>query len=116
MDFPSTNDFLAEFGIEPEGTDSSLALYRYIQSSADGTVKLEFSFSVIMKSFQAVLTDLSDRKLAVISSEGVKCINLWRDNTGAGIHVIFDIRGLISDARVTLEPDLSCCWWTLLNE
>ena len=116
MDFPSTNDFLAEFGIEPEETDPSLAFYRYAQSSTDGMVNLEISFSMIMKSFEAVLTGLSGRRLAIISSEGVKCINLWRDDTGAGLHVTFDIRGTTSEVCVTLEPDLSFCWWTLLNE
>lgn len=38
---------------------------------------------------------------------------LVRDEQGAGVRVIFDIRDSLSEARVLFEPDVSFRWWTL---
>ncbi|MBA1243845.1 hypothetical protein [Pseudomonas japonica] len=114
MKFPSTSDFLIEFGIEPIEVDPSLALCRYIKRSKISELEIDVSFSAVMRSFQVVLR-LSMQELAIISSENVKAIELVRDDSGAGIHVVFEIGGVISEARVIFEPEVSCRWWTLRN-
>lgn len=114
MKFPSTDDFLEEFGIEPVEVDSSLALRRYVKKSTVSELEIDFSFSAVMKSFQVVLR-LGAHELAIISSENVKSIDLVRDSSGAGVHVVFDICESISEARVIFEPEVSCRWWTLRN-
>ncbi|KQM50966.1 hypothetical protein FEM54_22720 [Pseudomonas edaphica] len=112
MKFPSTDDFLEEFGIQPIEVDPNLALCRYIQKSKNSELEVDVSFSAVMKSFQVVLR-LSTQELAVISSESVKSIELVRDESGAGIHVVFDMSESLSEARVIFEPEVSCRWWTL---
>lgn len=112
MEFPSENDFLEEFGIEPIEVDPSLALCRYTMKSKNSDLELDFSFSAVMESFQVVLR-LSMQELAVFSSENVKSIDVVRDSSEAGVRVVFDICDSISEARVIFEPNLSCRWWTL---
>ncbi|MCI3943269.1 hypothetical protein K0038_00259 [Pseudomonas syringae] len=114
MNFPSTDDFLEEFGIKPTEVDPSMALYRYIVKSKNIEFEVDISFSAIMKSFQIILR-LETREFAIISSENVDSIKLTRDSSGAGIHVLFDICESTSEARVIFEPELSCRWWTLRN-
>ncbi|HEY1026491.1 MAG TPA: hypothetical protein VGE28_02580 [Pseudomonas sp.] len=114
MKFPSVNDFLMEFGIEPVELDPSLSLCRYIVKSRSSELEVDFSFSDVMGSFQVVLR-LAEQELAIISSESVKFIELFRNDEGAGVHVFFDIYDSISEAWVMLEPDVSCRWWTLRN-
>ena len=114
MEFPSTNDFLERFGIEPVEIDPSSGLFRYITKSPRSELKVDFSFSVVMRSFQLVLR-LDEQELAIISSESVRSIELFRDDAGAGVHVVFDICNSISEAWVMLDPDVSCRWWTLRN-
>ena len=55
------------------------------------------------------------QELAVISSENVSSIELVRDSSGAGVHIVFEILESISEARVIFEPEVSCRWWTLRN-
>ena len=112
MEFPSENDFLEAFGIEPIEVDQSLALCRYKVKSKNSGLELDFSFSAVMDSFQVVLK-LSMQELAIISSENVKSIEIVRESSGAGVRVVFDICDSISEAKVIFEPDLSCRWWTL---
>ncbi|MDR0208991.1 MAG: hypothetical protein LBJ33_07485 [Pseudomonas putida] len=112
MEFPSEDDFLEEFGIEPVEVDPGLALCRYTIKSRNSDLELDISFSAVMKSFQVVLK-LTMQELAVISSENVKSIEVVRDGSVAGVHVVFDVCDSISEARVIFEPDLSCRWWTL---
>lgn len=112
MEFPSENDFLEEFGIEPVEVDPSLALCRYTIKSKNSGLELDISFSAVMESFQVVLR-LSMQELAVISSENVKSIELVREGSEAGVRIVFDICESISEARVIFEPDVSCRWWTL---
>jgi hypothetical protein len=114
MLFPSENDFLEEFGIQPVEVDPSLAFCRYIKKSKDSELEVEISFSAVMKSFQVVLR-LAKQELAIVSSESVQSIALVRDNSGAGVHVVFDICESTSEARVMLEPEISFRWWTLQN-
>ena len=114
MEFPSTNDFLEEFGIEPIEVDPSLALCRYTKKSANSELEVDISFSAVMASFQVVLR-LAMQEVAIISSENVKSIELVRDSSGAGVHVVFNIGESISEARVIFEPEVSCRWWTLRN-
>lgn len=112
MEFPTEDDFLEEFGIEPVEVDQSLALCRYEMKSKNSDLKLEFSFSAVMESFQVVLKT-SKHELAIISSESVKSIEFVRGGSEAGVRVVFDICGSTSEAMVILEPDLKCRWWTL---
>lgn len=114
MEFPSTSDFLEEFGIEPVEVDPDLALCRYTKKSKNSDLEVDVSFSAVKKSFQVVLR-LSMQELAVISSENVKSIESVRDSSGAGVHVVFKICESISEARVIFEPEVSCRWWTWRN-
>ena len=114
MEFPSTSDFLEEFGIEPVEIDPTLALCRYTKKSKNSELEVDISFSAVMRSFQVVLR-LSMQELAVVSSENVKSIELVRDSSGAGVHVVFDFFESVSEAWVIFEPEISCRWWTLRN-
>lgn len=114
MKFPSTNDFLEEFGIEPIEVDPGLALCRYIKKSKSGGFEVDISFSAVMESFQIVLR-VAMQEVAVISSENVSSIELVREGSEAGVRVVFDICESISEARVIFEPEVRCRWWTLRN-
>jgi hypothetical protein len=112
MMFLSTIDFMEEFGIEPVEVDPSLALCRYIKKSESSELEVDLSFSAVMKSFQVVLR-LSMQELAVVSSENVRSIELVRDSSGAGVHVVFEFCNLLSEARVIFVPEVSFRWWIL---
>ncbi|MEB2873017.1 MULTISPECIES: hypothetical protein [Pseudomonas] len=112
MEFPSANDFLEEFGMEPTEIDPNLALCRYTKKSQKGEFEVDISFSAVMQSFQVILRD-STQDIAVISSESVRSIELFRDVTGAGVRVVFEVCKSVSEARVMFEPEVSCRWWTL---
>lgn len=112
MEFPSKFDFLETFGIEPVEEDPSMAYCRYVKQSSDGLQDLDISFSAVAASFQVVLR-CGGKELVTVSSEKVRLVELRRDQSGSGIHVVFDIREGTSEAVVTLEPDLHCHWWTL---
>jgi hypothetical protein len=112
MEFPDTFEFLEEFGIKPLEEDTSMAYLRYVKQAKDGGHELDISFSAVVKSFQVVMR-YYDQELVTISSEKVQHIKLWRDQSGAGVRVVFDIHGVIAEAVVTLEPELFCHWWTL---
>lgn len=115
MNFPSTDDFLEAFGIEPVEEDPSMAYCRYVKTAASGELQIDISFSAVTESFQVVLR-CSGREVATISSEKVKSIELRRDGSGSGVYVVFDIGGVTSEAWVKLEPELNCRWWTLRSE
>lgn len=115
MKFPSENDFLEGFGIEPVEVDPTLALCRYIKKSENSELEVDVSFSEVMGSFQVALR-VAAHEFAVISSESVRSIEIFRERSEAGLRVIFDIRGSISEAKVIFEPDVFCRWWTLSDE
>jgi hypothetical protein len=114
MDFPSTTDFLATFGIEPAEVDPGLAYCRYVRRSADGELELDFSYSMVARSFQVMLKHRGN-ELAIISSERVRRVQIRQEHGTAGILVEFDVPGGTAEAFVRLEPDLHCRWWTLRN-
>ena len=112
MDFPTKGDFLEAFGIEPVEEDASMAYCRYVKQSPDGFRDLDISFSAVTESFQLVLR-CGGKEVVSVSSERVRLIELRRDQSGSGLHVVFDVRDGTSEAVVTLEPDLHCRWWSL---
>lgn len=112
MQFPSTNDFLEEFGLEPVEVDPNLAMCRYVKRSCSSGLELDVSFSGVMNSFEVILR-LSMQELAVVSSENVKFIEFLRGSSGVGLHVVFESRDTISEARVIFDPEVSVKWWTL---
>lgn len=112
MEFPSTTDFLEAFGIEPVEEDPSMAYCRYVKRSSDGLQELDISFSAVAESFQVVLR-CGGNELVTVSSEKVRLVELRHDQSGSGVHVVFDVHDGTSEAVVTLEPDLHCRWWTL---
>lgn len=115
MGFPNSDDFLNAFGIEPIEEDPSMAYFRYVKTSPRGGLEIDFSFSAVAASFQVVLS-CSGHEIATVSSEKVKSIELRHDGFGSGVHVVFDIQGITSEALITLEPKLNCRWWTLRSE
>lgn len=112
MNFPSSFDFEEAFGLEPLEEDSSLAYCRYVKKSNDGLQEIDISFSGVADSFQVVFR-LGGKEIITLSSEKVKAIQLRRDQSGADLHISFDLNDVTSEAVVTLEPDLHCSWWLL---
>lgn len=111
MNFPTTKDFLLQFGFEPVETDPEQAFYRYLVLSHDGLSELDMAFNAKNHSIQIIFRLSSGKELAVITSDKVSRINFKRDKFGAGIHVVFELDGLSSEAVVTFEPQLACHWW-----
>ncbi|MDD2034206.1 hypothetical protein T3A99_01340 [Pseudomonas sp. N-137] len=114
MEFPSEYDFLEKFGMEPVEVDPGLALCRYIKKSESNQLEVDVSFSAVMRSFQIVLR-ISEHELVNVSSENVRSIKLVRDGSEAGMHVLFDVGDTVSEAKIILEPEISCRWWILQN-
>jgi hypothetical protein len=112
MEFPSALEFLEMFGIAP--TEEGSECCRYVKQSSDGQVELDISFSTVADSFEVTLR-CAGRSVMTITSEKVRLVELRRDSLGSGIHVLFDICGVMSEATVMLEPDVYCNWWTLQN-
>lgn len=112
MDFSSISNFLMEFGIEPVEVDPSMAYCKYVLSSKKNSFEVDISFSAVMESFQ-INVRVNGDEVMMISSEKVESIKLFRQDVIAGVHVVFDMVGLRSEAKVLLEPEISCRWWTL---
>lgn len=112
MDIPSAMDFLEAFGIEPTEEDPGTAFFRYVVRSQDGLHEMDISFSGVSDSFQVALR-CGGKEAMVVSSEKVQTIELRQDQSESGVHVRFDIGGVMSEALVTLAPSLHCRWWTL---
>lgn len=51
--------------------------------------------------------------VAIISSERVRSISVFEDDSGKGVHVAFDFQGLASEATIILEPVVNVRWWIL---
>ena len=110
MEFPSAFEFLEMFGIDP--AEDGPECCRYVKLSTDGQHELDISFSAVADSFQVVLR-CAGKDMMAVSSEKVHSIKLRCDESGSGVHVVFDICGVTSEAVIILEPDLHCRWWTL---
>lgn len=70
---------------------------------------MDFSFSAVSESFQVILR-CGGEELATISSEGVRLIEIRNDQSGAGVHVVFDVGSGKSEATLIMEPYLHCHW------
>ena len=114
MIYPTREDFLIAFGIEPVKVDGDLGLYHYLLRSNEEDADLEISFSSVYRSFQATII-FQDRTIATISSEMVAKIELNNDIGNSMIRVIFEINGLIAEAVVKIEPKITLHWWILKN-
>ncbi|AVC42566.1 hypothetical protein AL520_30050 [Achromobacter xylosoxidans] len=112
MEFPSTFDFLDAFGLEPLEEDPTLAYCRYVKKSSDCLQELDVSFSGVAESFQVIFR-CGGKEVVTLSSEKVKMVQIRRDQSGAGLHVSFDLNDVSSEAIITLEPVLHCRWWLL---
>lgn len=112
MDFPSVSDFLMEFGIEPVEVDPSMAYCKYVLISKKNSFEVDISFSAVMESFQ-INVRVNGNEVMMISSEKVESIKLFRQGAVAGGHIVFDMVGLRSEAKVLIEPEVSCRWWSL---
>ncbi|MBK8455197.1 MAG: hypothetical protein WAQ53_06205 [Thiofilum sp.] len=112
MDFPTNEDFLDIFGLEPIENDPSMGYSRYLKEISNNDIELDISFSAIAQSFQVILRCYTN-ELVKISSEKVKSIKVRCDKSSSGIYIIFDIQGVTAEAWVKLEPTVSCNWWIL---
>jgi hypothetical protein len=112
MEFPSKDEFLGVFGIEPVEENPNMAYCRYVKTGSAGKLEIDFSFSAVTESFQVVLR-CGGEEVAEVSSEKVKSIKISQDNLASYVHVVFDIDGVTSEALIRLEPELNCRWWTL---
>lgn len=115
MNFPTRDDFLDVFGIEPTEEDPSMAYCRYVKVSSSGELEIDISFSVVSESFQIVLR-YKGNEVAMISSEKVAFMEIKSNGSDSSIRVVFDIRGVTSEAVVKFEPELNFHWWTLRSE
>ncbi len=111
MSYPSNLDFLEAFGLDGVDVDESTLCRRYSKSSDDGSLRLDFSFSEIENSFQVTLY-VRDAVGMTVSSENVLS-GAIRRGASSSIHVVFGLKGAISEASITLDPDIHCRWWTL---
>lgn len=114
MKFPSADEFLEIFGLEPIEEDPSMAYCRYVKKSVDGNQEMDFSFSAVSQSFQVILR-CGGKELITISSEAVRFIEIRNDQSGAGVHVVFDAGSGASEAILVMEPNLHCHCWVLRN-
>lgn len=113
MIHPVENDFLEMFGLEPVLVEPDLGLVAYRIGAGKG-VQVEFSFSLVMRSFQ-VVTSVDEVVVSVVSSEGVGSIQLFERNGKAGLEVAFNSRGGESKAVLVMEPEVSLMWSTLVD-
>ncbi|MGX5830927.1 hypothetical protein [Mesorhizobium sp. 43Arga] len=115
MKFPGKADFQAAFGLEPEDEDPSMAYVRYVFRSNTSSLELDVSFSGVLESFQ-IITRIHGSVFGSISSERTISLVIDQDENGTkALHVTFDIKGIVAEARITFEPDISYQWW-LINE
>jgi hypothetical protein len=112
MNFPSTTDILAEFGLEPDGEDPDPVYCEYLFRTPGGGCEAAFSFSEIMQSFQVTLS-CEGKEIASISSESVRSVKIFSEKWGSGFRIDFDYRDLKAEAELRLYPDLKLNWWIL---
>jgi hypothetical protein len=114
IECPSENDFFEAFGIRPIETDPDMACEFYVKQSNDGLQEIEISFSLVALSFQ-VVQRCGGKETMVISSEKLRHIELYKDDSGSGIRAVFEIDNVKSEVVVILQPDLYVHWWTLAS-
>ncbi|CAN7750537.1 hypothetical protein LJR084_006832 [Variovorax sp. LjRoot84] len=114
MDFPSSEEFLEEFGLEPTSVDPTMAHCRYVKKNDEDARSIDFSFSAVLESFQIAIKD-GDEEIANFSSEGVKKIEIVRISGESGLRVLMGFNGAESEAFVSLEPKVHCRWWLIKN-
>ena len=112
MTFPSEEEFLAAFGVEPMESDLSVGSFLYVFEDCDGPLKAMVSFNAVERSFQVRLL-IAGRDVIVVSSEKVESLRIHQDRRSSGLRAIFDIDGIISEAEVIVSPALSSRWWAL---
>ncbi|MFM9860704.1 hypothetical protein RUR49_19790 [Pseudoxanthobacter sp. M-2] len=112
MTFPSEEEFLAAFGVEPAESDLSVGSFLYVFEDCDGPLKAMVSFNAVERSFQVRLL-IAGRDVIVVSSEKVESLRIHQDRRSSSLRAIFDIDGIISEAEVIVSPALSCRWWAL---
>ncbi|MGD7195582.1 hypothetical protein [Ralstonia pseudosolanacearum] len=112
MLFPEQFEFLEKFGIEPTCFDPSAVSFSYRKEDSISGLSIEISFSGVEESFQVRLFRGGD-DVAIISSERVRSISVFEDDSGKGVRVAFDFQGLASEAPIILEPVVNMRWWIL---
>lgn len=112
MDFPSPDDFLEAFGVDPDYVDEEDIFFRYSFKSKSEDYSASISFDAIAESFQIDLLLRGD-EVMTISSEKVKSISIVDDVSWAGVRVLFDYNGLASEARINLRTDPKINWWVI---
>ena len=112
MTFPSEEEFLAAFGVEPAESDPSHGYFLYAFEDCGGPLNVMISFNAIERSFQVRLL-IAGRDVIVVSSEKVESLRIQQDGRSSGLRAIFNVDGVISEAEVIVSPALSCRWWTL---
>ncbi len=113
MKYPAREEFLDRFGLEPFKVDPEIGLFVY-RAGSEGQVEVEFSFSLVMRSFQALIS-IDGGGVSVISSEGVNSISIFENNGRSGLRIEF-IPGLgLSRAELVLEPTIHLSWSTLVR-
>lgn len=113
MKYPAREEFLDRFGLEPFKVDPEIGLFVY-RAGSEGQVEVEFSFSLVMRSFQDLIS-IDGVDVSVISSEGVNSISIFENNGRSGLRIEF-IPGLgLSRAELVLEPTIHLSWSTLVR-
>lgn len=92
-----------------------MALCRYRFNSKSNGLELDISFSAIQESFQ-ILLYCGGQEVVNFVSERTTKMELYRDSSGSGLRVHFEVSGVQAEAIVTLEPTIKCRWWLIRTE
>lgn len=112
MKYPAREEFLEGFGLEPFTVDPEVGLFVY-RSGSEGLVEVEFSFSLVMRSFQALIS-VGGVEVSAISSEGVDSILIFENAGRSGLRIEFIPELGLSKAELVLEPTIHLSWSTLV--
>lgn len=112
MLYPAREEFLEIFGLEPFRVDPEIGLFVY-RAGSEARVEVEFSFSLVMRSFQVSMF-IDGVEVSVISSEGVDSVSMFESDGRSGLRIEF-IPGLgLSRVELALEPTIHLVWSTLV--
>ncbi|HDS1147625.1 MULTISPECIES: hypothetical protein [Stenotrophomonas] len=112
MKYPAREEFLERFGLEPFKVDPEIGLFVYREGS-EGQVEVEFSFSLVMRSFQVSIF-IGGVEVSVISSEGVDSISIFEYAGRSGLRIEFISELGLSKAELVLEPTIHLVWSRLV--